>query len=327
MSNFGVDMRALKQEETEADAEDIALANNDLAEDDELDRRDRLKEVAILMPPANGCLRIFILVAAIILLLSGIALIILGAVDDNSTVFLSSITVFRTGAAPTATTVDALPAPVITVLNNINVTLNYGITQVLAAVAFFVLYFLFESAMGEVKYGSNGYLWGAAIAALVFYETLIAVRCGLQDLTVLIFDGLLHFSILALFLCGDLLNQRFYRETMRQLNQGRFSYAFLVLAGILYIGVWGMQFVALGEAESGVGGAPLVDISVPIIAAIMELLLFVVAGLHYGGVTYVADTYARDVAVVALIFATLIIVEWLDVILFFTTNFINPTAT
>lgn len=314
-----LDAHTIEEEGTNELAIDEQMASENI------DKRETLKTRAVLVPSGStgGFFHTFLLVAAIILIISSIVLIILGAVDSRSTIFIQSITVFRTGIGAVSTNVDSFPAPVVSALNDINITLVYGVAQIAAGIGLMLMYFLFDSMLSEVTYGSNGYLWAGIIIATILYDVIIALRCGLQDLTVLIFDGMLHFSILAIFWLGDLLNQRFYRATMRELGLGRFSYAFLVLAVIVFIPLWGMQFVALGFAETGTAGAPTVDIVVPILAAILYVLMFVLVGLHYGGVSYLAETYSRDVGIVILVALTVLIVPWIDVILFFTTTFVT----
>lgn len=298
---------------------------DELAEVDAEDE-DRLKRASYRVPTGTG-FKTFVLVAGIILLVSGIVLIILSLTVDSSTIFLESVTLFRTGAPAPGTTVDALPAPELRVLNSINITLIYGFAQVFAGIGLLLMRFLFGYMLNEMAYGSDGYMWAAVMLATILYDVVIALRCGLQELTVLIFDGMLHFAILALFWMGDLLNQSFYRDTMRRLNMGRFSYAFLILAVIIFIAVWGMQLVALFFAISGTTGAPTIIIVVPIVAVILYIVLFVVVGLHYGGITWVAETYSRDLAISIVVFVTLLVVPWIDVIMFFATSFVNTAFT
>jgi hypothetical protein len=309
------------------------LAANDIAEDAELDEieneddDERLKRVSYRVTPTGKGLKTFAIVAGIILLVSGIVLIILSLTVHSSTIHLESVTLFRTGNPATGFNVDALPAPDLKALNRINITLIYGFAQVFAGIGLLLMYFLFGYMLNEMAYGSDGYMWAAVMLATLLYDVVIALRCGLQDLTVLIFDGMLHFSILSLFWVGDLLNQHFYRSTMQRLGVGRFSYAFLVLAAIVFVAVWGMQLVALFFAISGTTGAPTTIIIVPLIAVVFYVVLFVVVGLHYGGVTWFAETYSRDLAISIVVFITVLVVPWIDVILFFSISFVNTAFT
>jgi len=308
--------------------EELAGDDEDVLEELDEDEEERLKRQSYrVVVPAGKGFKTFALVAAIILLVSGIVLIIIAETTTTWTIHLQSVTLFRTGAPSTGTFPDALPAPQLKALNNLNITLLYGFAQIFGGIGLLLMYFLFSHMMHEMAYGSDGYLWGAIMLATIFYDVVVAIRCGLQELTVLIFDGTLHFSILALFWMGDLLNQSFYRDTMKRLGVGRFSYAFLVLAILVFIVVWGMQLVAIFFAVSGDTGAPGEVVVVPIIAAVFYIVLFVVVGLHYGGITWLEGTYKRDMAISIVVFVTLLLIPWIDVIMFKVTEFVNPCCT
>jgi hypothetical protein len=309
--------------------DELMEQNEELREElyDEDEDGDRFKREAILKPTSNSCFKIFALVMGIIFLLSGIALIIIDVSTNNGTIEFQSTTMFRTGAGSTSRLVDVFPAPLLEALNNIDLLIFYSISHFAAGVAFLLMYFLFDSMLEQVAYGSNGYMWAAIVLATIFFDVTLAIRCGLQDLTVLIFDGMLHFSILAVIWLGDLLNQRFYRRAMERLDQGRFSYAFLIFVVLLFIVVWGMQLVSLFYAISQNTGAPNVVIVTPLVAVVFYAVMIVLVGIHYGGYAWVGETQQRDLAVAIVVGVMVFVVVWLDEILIFSTNYINRSVT
>jgi hypothetical protein len=311
--------RALRLAEEERLRRQQELEQDEGGNDDDDDER---KQDEMKKPTGTG-LKTLLLVIGIILIVSGIVQIILGATVDNSTISLQTITVFRSGVAATNRTIDSFPATVVTPLNNINMTLVYGFAQAFGGIGMLLLSFLFDKMVGEQTYGANGYMWGGLLIATTFYNVVIAIRCGMQDLTVLIFDGTLHAGVIFILWLGDLLNQLFYRNTLKRLGVGRFSYAFLIMAIITFVVVWGMQVVALVMAVHGVNGAPNIALVTPLLALFMYVLLFVFIGLYYGEVGFISETYDRDLWLAVVVFVTLLVVPWVDVILFFTTTFVG----
>jgi hypothetical protein len=276
-----------------------------------LEEEESEKQEYMLKATGKG-LRTFNIVGGIILIVSGILLIILGLAAPSTTITLQSVTLFRTGALNSS--VDAFPAGQISILDNLNITFLQGFVQIFGGIGLLFLAFFFKKMLDEIAYGGDGYLWGGFWIALILYNVVLAIRCGMQDLTLLFFVGTAYFAIIGIFMLGDQLNQLFYRNAMKKLGHGRFSYAFLVIAIVISIVVWGLEFTAL--AFTVIGGAPLIIIVTPIVAAVLYIVFLLFVGLHYGGVGFIEQTYSRDLWLCVIVFVTILIIPWLDLIIF-----------
>jgi hypothetical protein len=272
------------------------------------------KEDVMKVATGKG-LKTFTLVAAIVLLVSGIILGILAVLVPATTIHLQSITTFRTGPVGNKT-IDAFPSAVLSPLNSLNISFLQAFVQGFGGIGFFFLFFLNKKMLAEITYGGDGFLFGGMWIILILYNVVLAIRCGMQDLVQLFFIGTLYFAIIGIFMLGDQLNQHFYRNTMKRLNIGRFSYAFLVIAIVISVVAWGFEITALVFTVMNSSGNAFAIVFTPILAALFYIWFLIFVGLHYGGSGFIESTYSRDLWLCVIAFISVLLIPWIDVIVF-----------
>lgn len=222
-----------------------------------------------------------------LLALSGIAQIILVAAFESFDVDVETVTVLRRGA--NAGSNNAYPLTTIAPFGVADTSLYFAIAQLFAALGFVLVLVLHGKEIDQISLGSDGYLWGSFIIGQVPLFLAVALLSGASSVIELTLLSAVVFAWIGVFLLGDVINQYFYRNAMYRFGGYTWSWAFLVVAALLflvYIGIviTHMVFTFFPGADAvaaGVVAPSSALIAVPIATIVIYLVFIVFILAHY----------------------------------------------
>jgi len=222
-----------------------------------------------------------------LLAVSGIVQIILVAAFESFDVDVDTVTVLRRGA--NAGSNNAYPLTTIEQFGVADVSLYFAVAQLFAALGFVLVLVLDQKELDQISRGSDVYLWGSYIIGQMPIFLAVAVLSGVSSVVELTLLAAIVFAWIAIFLLGDVQNQSFYRSTMERRAGYTWSWAFLLLAVVLFLVYTGIIvahfcFTLFPSAElvaAGVVAPTSTLIVVPIVTLVLYLVFVLFILAHY----------------------------------------------
>lgn len=175
----------------------------------------------------------------------------------------SSISVLRRGPL-----VNGTPAPSITFLQEINVATVFVFANLFAALGYVFSIFFAKSELTFIARGVNPYLWVSLIFGYVPLFLAVELTAGIVSWTELFELGMLIGGVLFITWLGTFINSYSYIDVSRQ-SRASFSWAYLVMGGLLFLGIQIPLYVNAGAKVSN--GGPTVHLA-PVIAHTILML-------------------------------------------------------
>lgn len=247
------------------------------------------KQSGVLIPREDEAKRYRILkwIAVALLALSGIAQLIMVTAFESFDVDVETTTVFRRG--PNVNSNNAYPLTTVEQFGVSDTSLYFAVATLFAALGFVLVLVLDGKELDQISRGSDGYLWGSLMIGQIPLFLAVALLSGVSDIVSLTLLSAVVFGWIGVFLLGDVINQYFYRNAMYRFGGYTWSWAFIVIAAVLFLVYIGIViahivftfFPSDALVQAGVIAPRGSLIAVPIITIVIYLVFIVFILAHY----------------------------------------------